>query len=951
MPIYVGTGGADTLAGSAGDDTILGNAGNDTLDGLAGNDSIEGGDGNDDLFGGVGDDTLNGGAGNDRLIIDSSTDRLQEAPEAGSLDIAITSASFRLAAGVEVERLIAGTFTTAGVFDNSQTTAINLAGNEFAQQVLGNAGSNVLDGGRNSNPALGDSLQGLAGDDTYIIRNSNDVISAAFGSETAANGNDTVYVSIADLEAAGQAVATFNLGTLSNGQFIETLSAQDQSGTQNLSLTGNDQNQNVVGNQGNNTLAGGGGTDVLIGLGGNDTYVLTSTTETIQETTGSDTIVFAAGNTFAGTFTLAADVSVENITLGNGVTNVTGNNLAQTITGTAAVETLAGGGGADTLIGGAGADTYIVSTSAVAITELATDADTDTVYYSGTTGGYDLAAGVAVENLVAGAGANFAAAIATTTNTYVVGNERSQVLYGNAGNNILDGDRGTGTNVDTLAGGAGDDIYRVYAQSDVVDERIYTALGTPTAGSDAGGNDTVFTSATYSLAAATVFGNVENLSVADQGGTTAGITLTGNALANRIAGNNAANTIIGGAGADTLIGLGGSDIYTVDDAGDVVTEFGGGGTQDTINFATVAGFTAYTLAAGSEVDLINLGGNVVNVTGNELAQTIIGTGVAETLTGGGGADVLSGGGGIDVYNVADSAAVIVDNDGLANVVNFTGTTGGIDITDGQSIASITATGTFAVGAAGVFLVGNNAVQTITGGNGNDILNGQGGVGGGGGGDTLVGGAGDDIYRVYTSNLVGNAINNAVGDLITEGANAGNDIVYTSANYVLGANVEQLVAADQANVTTLTLVGNGLNNVISGSNGNNVLVGAGGNDTLTGLGGADTFHFNQAVGAADADIIADFNGAQGDRISLDANIFSALGNTLDASEFQLGTIATATSTGQGPGVILYDQATGRLFYDADGAGAGAALLFATLSPGTALTAANFTITPANTLPTP
>ena len=62
---------------------------------------------------------------------------------------------------------------------------------------------------------------------------------------------------------------------------------------------------------------------------------------------------------------------------------------------------------------------------------------------------------------------------------------------------------------------------------------------------------------------------------------------------------------------------------------------------------------------------------------------------------------------------------------------------------------------------------------------------------------------------------------------------------------------------------------------------------------------------------------------------------------------MGTIATGTTA-----TILYDQSTGRLFYDQDGAGgAFTAQLFATVTPGTALTASDFVITTAGTLPTP
>jgi serralysin len=51
---------------------------------------------------------------------------------------------------------------------------------------------------------------------------------------------------------------------------------------------------------------------------------------------------------------------------------------------------------------------------------------------------------------------------------------------------------------------------------------------------------------------------------------------------------------------------------------------------------------------------------------------------------------------------------------------------------------------------------------ITGGSGNDTLN------GGAGSDTLVGGTGNDIYLVYN-----------VGNVVTEAANAGTDLVQTT----------------------------------------------------------------------------------------------------------------------------------------------------------------------------
>ncbi len=131
---------------------------------------------------------------------------------------------------------------------------------------------------------------------------------------------------------------------------------------------------------------------------------------------------------------------------------------------------------------------------------------------------------------------------------------------------------------------------------------------------------------------------------------TAAIDGTGNALANSLTGNAAANALTGGAGDDTLDGKGGSDLmrggpnndtYWVDDARDLVVEAAGEGT-DTV-FATVS----YALGAGQSIELLQLaastGANNLNLTGNELANTLIGNDGANVLDGGAGADTMRAG--------------------------------------------------------------------------------------------------------------------------------------------------------------------------------------------------------------------------------------------------------------------------------------------------------------------
>ena len=128
-----------------------------------------------------------------------------------------------------------------------------------------------------------------------------------------------------------------------------------------------------------------------------------------------------------------------------------------------------------------------------------------------------------------------------------------------------------------------------------------------------------------------------------------------------------------------------------------------------------------------------------------------------------------------------------------------------------------------------------------------------------------------------------------------------------------------------------------NDKLFGGKANDTLNGGRGSDELTGGGGTDRFDFRNALGPGNVDHITDFNAAA-DTIGLENKIFGGTGSggTLAAAKFHIGSLATQDASDR----ITYDDATGALYYDSDGSGANAAIKFADLDPGLALTNVDF-----------
>jgi Ca2+-binding RTX toxin-like protein len=342
------------------------------------------------------------------------------------------------------------------------------------------------------------------------------------------------------------------------------------------------------------------------------------------------------------------------------------------------------------------------------------------------------------------------------------------------------------------------------------------------------GTDLIQSSVSYTLGA-----NVESLTLTGTGL----INATGNALDNTLTGNATNNVLDGGVGNDTMIGGAGNDTYMVDSVGDVVTEGANAGTD------TVQSSISYTLGANVE-NLTLLGTGNINATGNTLANTLIGNAGDNVLNGGTGNDIMIGGAGNDIYVVDAAGDVVTEQAGEGTDTVQSSVT----YTLGANVENLTLTGTSAINGTG-----NALDNTLIGNAGNNTLN------GGAGNDTMIGGAGNDTYVV-----------DSAGDVVTELAGGGTDLVQSSVSYTLSDNVENLTLTGTGSINA---TGNALNNALTGNAGDNVLDGGAGNDTMVGGAGNDTYVVDSA-----SDVVTE--GANAGTDTVRSSINYALGTNVE-----------------------------------------------------------------------
>ncbi len=263
----------------------------------------------------------------------------------------------------------------------------SLATNLAVPTGAGVAGDDIF---RVANPLLHDTLEGGAGNDTYVLYR-NDVVT-----EQPMAGTDTI-----------KAYISYTLGANLENLIL--------AGTGNISGTGNALNNVITSNAGSNSINGGAGVD-------------TASYATSTAAVNVDLNITAAQTTGAGNDVLIA------------IENLTGSNYADTLKGNANGNILNGGAGADTMIGGDGPDTYYVDNAADTVTESNANVNI---------GGYDTVYSYLTHTIASSAyilGANIEnGRILATAASNLTGNGLNNLLYAGQGNNVINGGSGTDT--------------------------------------------------------------------------------------------------------------------------------------------------------------------------------------------------------------------------------------------------------------------------------------------------------------------------------------------------------------------------------------------------------------------------------------------------------------------------------------------------------------------------
>ncbi|MCA4915011.1 MAG: hypothetical protein ING85_00055, partial [Phenylobacterium sp.] len=608
---------------------------------------------------------------------------------------------------------------------------------------------------------------------------------------------------------------------------------------------------------------GASGADLLRGNGGADTLEGGSGADTIDGGAGVDLISYAGASAGVAA-SLTSTAGVGSGTGGEAAGDViTG---AEGLVGSAFNDTLGAVGGSQTLQGGAGNDVYVLDgTGAVTVTEAA-GAGVDEMRTSTRS---TLTLATNVENLTNLGSGNF-------TGT---GNTLANVMTGGSGKDSLQGLDGAdtlngGAGADTLDGGVGVDLVSYAGAASGVSLALNASGGIATAGGAAAGD---------------VFVSIEGV--------------IGSSFNDTLDGSDVNNLLIGASGADLLRGNGGADTLEGGSGADTID---GGAGVDLINYAGasagVAASLTSTAGAGS-----GTGGEAAGdvITG---AEGLVGSAFNDTLGAVGGSQTLQGGAGNDVYELGGTAtgAVTVTEAAGAGVDEMRTSTRST-LTLATNVENLTN-----LGSGNFTGTGNTLANVMTGGSGNDSLQGLDGadtLNGGAGADTLDGGVGVDLVSYAgAASGVSLALNASGGLAAAAGGAAAGDVL---------SGIEGLS-------------GSSFNDTLDGSDASNLLIGASGADLLRGNGGADTLEGGSGAdtidGGAGVDLISYAGASAGVAASLTSTAGAgsgtggeAAGDVITGAEVLVGSAFNDTLGAVGGSQTLQGEA-GNDVYELGGTGA-------------------------------
>ena len=860
MLTMLGTPDMDHLLGTTGADAISALGGDDWLDGGLGDDTLDGGEGNDTFADEQGNNLLIGGAGDDTFYLNSNVNTLNNA----------FTASDSIIGGMGIDRYIlnnqnASTFIITDFESGEGGDIIDIGGmldgsksefNPFDQLygdfrlIQGNANSSVYLQKKQVNANLA-----VAWQTVLILQNTGKNLTV---------GDLTIDNFAPHIQPNGSAVLSINQTGALNTHFIDGSIRNDTlTGTGLDYLKGFSGNDSIVGSD-NDTLDGGAGNDTLIG-GAGDNYFF--------DYSGSNSIIGGAGNDHFYISTNSA-VDTTTITGGEGVDTFHVIPFAYSIINGVQVPQLgrivvtdftAGTGGDVIEVGdllkaslGYTADTtgYLRllqdnSTSQFKDIQLQWDKDG-----SGSVYGWQTL--LTLQNVNQLGDANFdlplTKIMVTTTNTYP---PTIKAPYFNQG---IASDQPWVYPLDFASHFSGTGLSYNVAFSNNGDLPFYVDMTTGQLSAYPSEKNLGKTYPVLVRATDTAGASVDlNFSVS-------------------VLGFNAGNIFTAASSTQSIVGTAGIDTVSYADFPNTIQ-------------ASLVTMTAIENLVGSQ--------SADSLTGDSHDNIIDGGAGSDTLNGGEGIDTLIGGLGNDVYIIDHSADVIKErpNAGIDEVratVNFT-------LPDNVENLVL-------LSPSGLYGMGNNQNNSITGSSGSDTLD------GGGGADTMRGGAGDDIYYVDNPQ-----------DVVIESSGEGTDTIYSTVSYRVPSNVEKLVLSGRllinatADSSPVTLIGNIANNKLTGSSFADTLIGGLGADTLTGGEGSDLFlYYSPREGK---DKITDFVSGS-DKIGLLESAFPSGWNNhqLEATSWYKMTTALTSNpvnlnsaSTTGGGIIVADSAAGVAIY--------------------------------------